>query len=134
MIQALSSFRSPLFLHSAMSKKKSAPDTSHTTRPLVKALHQNDGVEEVVKQSADDLLVINAVLKKNIPEQSQMGDLAQAMEKTEHIEDKIQESAEELSEVNTLLEHELDERIELERKLLATQKALANAKAELPKK
>ena len=118
----------------AMSKKKHASTSSHTTRPLVKALHQNDGVEEVVKQSADDLLVINAVLKKNIPEQSQKGDLAQALEKTEHIEDKIQESAEELSEVNTLLEHEVDERIELERKLLATQTALAKAKAEAPKK
>ena len=117
-----------------MSKKKSAPTTSHTTRPLVKALHQNDGVEEVVKQSADDLLVINAVLKKNIPEQSQMGDLAQALDKTEHIEDKIQESAEELGEVNTLLEHEVDERISLERELLVTKNALAQAKTELLKK
>ena len=113
-----------------MSKKKSALPSSHTTRPLVKALHQNDSVEEVVKQSADDLLVINAVLKKNIPEQSQMGDLAQALDKTEHIEDKIQESAEELGEVNTLLKHEVDERIALERELLVTKTALAQAKIE----
>jgi hypothetical protein len=117
-----------------MAKKKSAPATPHTTRPLVKALHQNDGVEEVVKQSADDLLVINAVLKKNIPEHSQMGELAQALHKTEHIEDQIQESAQELGEVNTLLEHEVDERVILERKLLAAKTALAKAKAELRKK
>ena len=117
-----------------MSKKKSAHPSSHITRPLVKALHQNDSVEEVVKESADDLLVINAVLKKNIPEHSRKGDLAQALDKTEHIEDRIQESAEELNEVNTLLKHEVDERIELERKLLATQTALAKAKAEAPKK
>ena len=113
-----------------MTKKKTVPISSHTTRPLLKALHQNDGVEEVVKQSADDLLVINAVLKKNIPEQSRMGDLAQALDKTEHIEDKIQESAEELSEVNTLLKHEVDERIALERELLVTKTALAQAKKE----
>ena len=113
-----------------MTKKKTASASSHTTRPLLKALHQNDGVEEVVKQSADELLVINAVLKKNIPEHSQMGDLAQALDKTEHIEDKILESAEELSEVNTLLEHEVDERIALERELLATKTALAQANAQ----
>lgn len=117
-----------------MSKKKHASTSSHTTRPLVKALHQNDSVKEVVKQSADELLVINAVLKKNIPEQSQMGDLAQALDKTEHIEDQIQESAEELGEVNTLLEHEVDERIALERELLVTKTALVQAKTELAKK
>ena len=50
------------------------------------------------------------------------------------IEDKIQESAEELSEVNTLLEHEVDERIALERELLVTKAALAQAKTELVKK
>lgn len=117
-----------------MSKKKPESTSLQATRPLVKALHQNDGVEEVVKQSADDLLVINAVLKKNIPERSQMGDLAQALDKTEHIEEQIQASAEELSEVNTLLEHEVDERIALERELLVTKAALAQAKTERTKK
>ena len=134
MVSVHRAFRPLLFISSAMTKKKTAPISSDSTRPLLKALHQNDGVEEVVKQSADDLLVINAVLKKNIPEQSQMGDLAQALDKTEHIEDKIQESAEELSEVNTLLKHEVDERIALERELLVTKNALAQAKTELLKK
>lgn len=117
-----------------MTQKTPAPPASHTTYPLLKALHQNDGVEEVVKESADDLLVVNAVLKKGIPAQAQTGDLAQALEKTEHIEDKIQESADELTEVNQLLKHEVDERIALERELLATQTALAKVKAELAKK
>lgn len=117
-----------------MSKNKPASASSHSTRPLVKALHQNDGVEEVVKQSADDLLVVNAVLKKGIPEQAQTGDLAQALEKTEVIEDTIQESAKDLAEVNQLLEHEVDERITLERDLLATKNALARANVALAKK
>ena len=47
---------------------------------------------------------------------------------------KIQESADELTEVNQLLKHEVDERIALERELLAAQTALAKAKAELAKK
>ncbi|MBC7608801.1 MAG: hypothetical protein H7228_04355 [Polaromonas sp.] len=110
--------------------KKKHPATS-STRPLLKALDQNDSVKETVKQSADELLVINAVLKKGIPEQAQTGDLAQALEKTEVIEDTIQESAKDLAEVNKLLEHEVDERIELERELLATKTALARAKSEL---
>jgi phosphoglycerate-specific signal transduction histidine kinase len=133
-VKAHSAYRPILSTLFAMSKNKHASTSSHGTRPLLKALNQNDGVEEVVKQSAYDLLVINAVLKKNIPEQSQMGDLAQALDKTEHIEDKIQESAEELGEVNTLLEHEVDERIALERELLVTKNALAQAKTELAKK
>ena len=110
-----------------MTKKNS--DNSEAARPLVKALHQNDSVKETVKQSGDELLVVNAVLKKGIPNDAVKGDLAQALEKTEIIEDKIQSSAEELATVNKLLEHEIDERIELERDLLATKAALAREKA-----
>ena len=114
-----------------MTKKK--PDANLSTRPLLKALDRNDNVKKVVKQSADELLVVNAVLKKGIPEQVQTGDLAQALEKTEHIEDTIQASAEDMAEVNQLLEHEVDERITLERKLLKAESALSRAQAELKK-
>lgn len=114
-----------------MTKKKAA--TPPLTRPLIKALDQNDNVKKVVKQSADELLIVNAVLKKGIPEQAQKGDLAQALQKTEHIEDTIQESAEDLAEVNKLLEHEVDERVVLERELLNTKKALSRAKEKLKK-
>ena len=110
-----------------MSKSKSS--TTESSKPLVKALHQNDTVKEIVKQSGDELLVVNAVLKKGIPEHAQTGDLAQALKKTEVIEDKIQTSAEDLAIVNKLLEHEIDERIDLERELLATKAALAREKA-----
>ena len=113
-----------------MTKKKSpATDSTSAARPLVKALHKNDTVKEVVKQSGDELLVVNAVLKKGIPEHAQTGDLAQALEKTEIIEDKIQTSAEDLATVNKLLEHEIDERIALERELMATKAELAREKA-----
>ena len=104
--------------------------TAPSAKPLVKALHQNDTVKESVKQSGDELLVINAVLKKGIPDHAVTGDVAQALEKTEVIEDKIQDSAENLAAVNKLLEHEIDERIELERQLLATKAALAREKAQ----
>ena len=100
-----------------------------SAKPLVKALHQNGSVKETVKQSADELLVISAVLKHGIPDDAQTGDVAQALESTEAIEDKIQTSAEDLASVNKLLENEIDERIALERQLLASQAALAREKA-----
>ena len=108
---------------------KSKSDIPTSARPLVKALHQNDSVQETVKQSGDELLVVNAVLKKGIPDNALTGDIAQALEKTEIIEEQIQTSAEELATVNKLLEHEIDERIALERELLATKAALAREKA-----
>lgn len=113
-----------------MNKQKPHPEvTVSVTKPLVKALNKNDAVKEVVKQSADELLVVGAVLKQGIPDHAQTGDVAQALEKTELIEDKIQTSAEDLEAVNQLLAHEIDERIQLERELLATKTALARAKS-----
>ena len=112
-----------------MSHTKLNNATSTVARPLVKALHQNDSVKETVRQSADELLVVNAVLKHGIPEHAVTGDVAHALEITEVIEDKIQSSAQELASVNKLLEHEIDERIDLERELLATKAALEREKA-----
>ena len=108
---------------------KRISDTSASARPLVKALHQNDSVKATVKQSGDELLVVNAVLKKGIPMHAVTGELAQALEITGVIEEKIQTSAEDLATVNKLLEHEIDERIALERELLATKAALEREKA-----
>ena len=110
------------------------PESGSNTRPLSKALDQNDSVERVVQKSADELLVVNAVLKKSIPEDALKGDLAQALEKTERIEDTIEASAQDLAAVNQLLAHEVDERIALEHELLATRTALSHAQAELKKK
>ena len=114
-------------------KKTTSDSNSSTTPPLVKALEKNHSVKKVVKQSADDLLVINAVLEKGIPEQVKKGDLAQALEKTQHIEGTIQTSAEDLVKVNQLLAHEVAERAELQHQLLTTKKALSKAKAQLKK-
>lgn len=108
---------------------KTNSPSADPSKPLVKALHQNGTVKETVKQSADELLVINAVLKHGIPDDAQTGDVAQALENTEAIEEKIQTSAQDLATVNQLLENEIDERIELERELLATKAALEREKA-----
>ncbi|MBC7720032.1 MAG: hypothetical protein H7Z77_09615 [Chitinophagaceae bacterium] len=100
------------------------PDTS---RSLLAALDQNDAVKEEVKQSADELLVVNAVLKSQLPDHTQQGDVAIALKRTDAIEERIQESVEGLAAVNQLLENEIEERINLERELLATKSALAKS-------
>lgn len=98
-------------------------------RPIAQALAQNDAVKTTVEQSADELLVVNAVLQKNMQDDTVNPEVAVALQKSEHIGDAIAESADELQAVNELLEHEVDERILLERELLKTKAALAKAQA-----
>lgn len=111
-----------------MSQK--SPASPQSLPPLVQALGQSDSIKEIVKQSADELLVINAVLKQEIPGDSQTGDVAQALQKTDQLEVRIQESAEDLAQVNELLQQEITEREQLELELAATQAALAKAERE----
>lgn len=106
----------------------SKPVSSADTR-LARALDRNETVEETVKQSSAELFVINAVLKQEIPEHVQTGDVAQALQKTGELEGKIQASAEDLAHVNELLEQEIGERADVERELAATKAALARAEA-----
>ncbi|MDI1274985.1 hypothetical protein [Polaromonas sp.] len=106
------------------SKPVSAADTR-----LERALDRNEAVEETVKQSGAELFVINAVLKQEIPDHIQTGDVAQALEKTGELEGKIQESAADLAHVNELLEQEIGERADVEQELADTKVALAKATA-----
>lgn len=110
-----------------MSEQPSIASTSPESTPLSRALDQNEAVRDTVEQSAAELLVINAVLKQEIPDHVQTGDVAQALEKTDALEAKIQETAGDLAQVNAVLAQEIDERARLERELEATKAALAEA-------
>lgn len=105
----------------------SKPSTA--TKPLEQALVRSEVVHEVVRQSADELLVINAVLKQEIPDHVQTGDLAEALQKTDEIESRINESAADLAHVNQLLEQEIVERAVVERELTTTKAALVEAQS-----
>jgi hypothetical protein len=111
---------------SQSSRQQPAPPAE---TPLERALDRNETVEETVKQSSAELFVINAVLKQEIPDHIQTGDVAQALKKTGELEGKIQESAADLAHVNELLEQEIGERADVERELAATKAALAKARA-----
>lgn len=96
--------------------------------PLKRALDRITIVQDTVAQSADELLVIKAVLKQEIPDQVQTDEVAQALEKTDELESQIAKSAEELAQVNRVLAQEIIARAELERELAATEAALARAR------
>ena len=95
---------------------------------LVKALQHNLTAKVTVEQSGDELLMINTVLKQEIPGHVQTGDVAQALEKIAALESRIHHSAEELAQVHHLLSKEISERSELEQELARTKTALALAK------
>lgn len=107
--------------------------SSGDTPALERAREKNEAVKESVEQSAQELVVINAVLKQEIPDHVQTGELAQALEKSDAIEERLQESADDLAEVNQVLEQEIGERADLERELAQTKAALEEATGELQK-
>jgi phosphoglycerate-specific signal transduction histidine kinase len=117
--------RVPVKQGPTMSQSQSSPPAT----ALGQALEQNETIRDSVEQSAAELLVINTVLKQELPDDVQIGEIAQALQKTDELETRIQESAEELAEVNQVLAQEIDQRADLERELAATREALARAQA-----
>ena len=107
--------------------------TSADTSALDRVREKNEAVKENVEQSAQELVVINAVLRQEIPDHVQTGELAQALENTNAIEERLHESADDLAQVNQALEQEISERAELERELAVTKAALEEAIGESQK-
>lgn len=100
------------------------PSSSSAPTPLEMALGQNESVKDAVENSADELLVINTVLKHKIPGHVQTDEVAQALQKGDELESRIQESAESLAKVNQALALEIAERARLEGELAAAKAAL----------
>lgn len=113
-----------------MPQQQSITSSSTAPTPLERALDQNESVKDTVEQSANELFVINTVLKQELPNDAQSGEVAQALRKSDELETKIQESAEDLAQVNQVLEQEIGERADLERELARTKAALAKANSE----
>ena len=108
------------------------PAPTRSSGQLAEARDLNVQAQDKVEQSASELLVINAVLKQELPDYIQTGEVAQALQKTDELEGKIQETAADLAFVNAVLSHEIHERVSLERELDAAKAALAHATSEQP--
>ena len=111
-----------------MSDTVSSSSALDLPTPLARALEQTETAQGVVEHSADELLVIHAVLKQELPENLQTGDVAQALQRTDELEIKISDTAQELAQVNAVLAQEIDQRVDLERELAAIKAALVLAR------
>lgn len=111
-----------------MSESVQHPDANQLATPLARALEQNETALGSVEQSAAELVVINAVLKQEIPDDVQIGDVAQALQKTDELETRISDATQDLAQVNELLSLELVARVSLERELASAKAELLQAK------
>lgn len=114
-----------------MSETALIPNATDLPTPLARALEQNEAVQTIVEQSAAELVVINAVLKQEIPGHIQTGDVAHALQRTDELETKIHDTAQELAQVNEVLAQEIDERVGLEQELAYTKAALVQARDQI---
>jgi hypothetical protein len=65
---------------------------------LEQTLEKTEAVAADVQRASDNLAVVNTVLEQGLPEEVQVGDVAQAIEHTSQLEEKLAKSAETLSE------------------------------------
>jgi hypothetical protein len=72
--------------------------------PLHEALDKNRQVAEEVKEAADELAVVHAVLDSHLPGDAGAEDVARAVAHTGEIEKRLTESGKILDEVNETLE------------------------------
>ena len=110
-----------------MSENAPISNATDPSTPLERALEQNETAHDIVEQSAAELVVIHAVLKQELPDHLQTGDVAHALQRTDELEIKISDTAQELAHVNEVLAREIGERHDLERELAAAKTALAQA-------
>ena len=98
----------------------SQPSKPRTVKPeplLVKALIKSEQVKNKVEECAQELSLVNTVLKLELDEQLGSGDIQDALMQSEQIENKVQECADDLHAVNTALVQEVTEHKRLEQKL-----------------
>lgn len=82
------------------------------TTSLDHTLKKTEQVAADVQRASDNLAVVNTVLEQELPEEVQVGEVAQAIEHTTQLEEKLAKSAAKLAEVNAALSEEIEKRLE----------------------
>jgi diguanylate cyclase (GGDEF)-like protein len=115
-----------------MSSDGKKGQTGETVAPalLVKALDQNEQVQDKVEQCAVDLSSVNTVLKEGITEGAPPLEVERALDKNEEVEVKVQECADALATVNDALTDGIDEYKDLKHKLSESNAALSKSKVQ----
>jgi hypothetical protein len=90
-----------------MSPAKPAAKKEIASAPVAEALGKNKKVAKDVKEAADELAVVHAVLDKRLPGDARDGDVATAVAQTDDLEKRLTESGKKLDDVNRSLEKSL---------------------------
>lgn len=93
------------------------PENPEQPRSLTKVLVQSEHVENLVKESAEELSSANADIKEALVNQGSVPGVENALEKSEAVEGKVQDASDKLAVVNQALKDEVKERHVLEDKL-----------------
>ena len=72
---------------------------------LESAIERAKEVAAEIQQAADNLAVVNTVLQDQIPDEIQVGEVAQALDQSDEVEKTITRSAQTLDAVNNELEN-----------------------------
>jgi uncharacterized coiled-coil protein SlyX len=80
---------------------------------LDRALEKNAKVADEIQRAAQDLSIVNVVLEQELPDEIQVGEVAQALAHTSDLEAKLAKSAKTLAKVNAALATEIEKRIEV---------------------
>ena len=90
-----------------------AGQTPRDKTTLDKTLRKSEEVAADVQRASDNLAVVSTVLEQELPDEIQVGEVAQAIEHTSQLEEKLAKSAEKLAEVNAALSEEIEKRLEV---------------------
>jgi|CXWL01.2.fsa_nt_gi hypothetical protein len=82
----------------------------HEDLPTADAVQTTKQVAQKVKAAADDLVVVHAVLDKELAEEARSGDVDQAVAQTAKIEKRLSKSAKALDKANRKLEEKVSAR------------------------
>jgi diguanylate cyclase len=93
------------------------PENPEQRRSLTKVLVQSEHVENLVKESAEELSSVNTGIKQALVNQGSVPGVENALEKSEAVEGKVQEASDKLAVVNQALKDEVKGRHVLEDKL-----------------
>ena len=94
---------------------------------LSAVIEHSELIEEKVQVCADDLSIVNTVLKKELSETNPQPAIKSAIKKNTHVENKMQSAVDELVVVNNALKDEVKERETLEQELLELKEEVENA-------
>ena len=90
----------------------------HDKSDVLQQVHRKtEAVEAEIRRAADHAGVIGAVLAQELPDEIQVGEVAQAIEQTEELEQKLAQSAATLADVTAELGREIKKRREVTKEL-----------------